>query len=53
MAIADASLIDNRARGGAYLQARLATLLKWAVALWIFAGSVVITMMKKMRNSMP
>jgi hypothetical protein len=43
MAIADASLIDNRARGGAYLQARLATLLKWAVALWIFAGSVVIT----------
>lgn len=43
MALADAGLLDSRARGGAYLQARLDTLLKWAVALWVFAGSVVIT----------
>ena len=43
MALADASLLDSRARGGAYLQSWLGTLLKWAVALWVFAGSVVIT----------
>jgi hypothetical protein len=43
MAFADASLLAGQARGGAYLQARLGTLLKWAVALWIFAGSIVIT----------
>lgn len=43
MALADASLLDSRARGGAYLQSRLGTLLKWAVALWVFAGSIVIT----------
>jgi hypothetical protein len=43
MALADASLFDGRARGGAYLQARLGTLLKWAVALWVFSGSIVIT----------
>ena len=43
MALADASLIDGRARGGAYLQSRLGALLTWSVALWIFAGSVVIT----------
>ncbi len=43
MALADASLLESRARGGAYLDARLGTLLKWAVALWVFAGSVVIT----------
>jgi hypothetical protein len=43
MALADASFLESRARGDAYLQDRLATLLKWAVALWVFAGSVVIT----------
>ena len=43
MALADASLLDSRTRGSAWMQARLATLLKWAVALWIFAGSIVIT----------
>jgi hypothetical protein len=43
MALADASLFDSRARGGAYLQARLGTLLKWAVAFWVFCGSIVIT----------
>lgn len=43
MALADASLLDGRTRGGAYLQARLNTLLRWAVALWVFSGSVVIT----------
>jgi O-antigen ligase len=43
MAIADASLLDGRSRGGAYLQARLGTLLKWSVALWVFAGSIVFT----------
>ena len=43
MAVADVSLFDSRARGGAYLQARLGTLLKWAVALWVFSGSIVIT----------
>src|SRR5690349_23846160 len=40
---ADASLYDGRARGGAYVQARLGTLLNWAVALWIFCGSIVVT----------
>jgi hypothetical protein len=43
MALADASLYDGRARGGTYLQARLDTLLKWAVALWVFSGSIVVT----------
>lgn len=43
MALADASLLDGQARGGSYLQSRLSTLLKWAVALWVFAGSIVIT----------
>ncbi len=43
MAVADASLNDGRARGAAYLRAKLSGLLRWAVALWIFAGSIVIT----------
>jgi hypothetical protein len=43
MAFADASLDEVRARGSSYLQGKLATLLKWAVAFWIFCGSVVIT----------
>jgi hypothetical protein len=43
MAIADASLLDGRARGGAFLSARFATLLKWAVAFWVFSGAVVVT----------
>jgi hypothetical protein len=43
MALADASLYDGRARGGTYLRARLDTLLKWAVALWVFCGSIVVT----------
>jgi hypothetical protein len=43
MAIADASFLQGRARGSAYLQSRLDTLLKWTVALWVFCGSVVIT----------
>jgi hypothetical protein len=40
---ADASLYDLRTRGGAYVQARLGTLLGWAVALWVFCGSIVVT----------
>ena len=43
MALADASLLDGQARGDAYLQARIGTLLKWAVALWVFSGSIVVT----------
>jgi len=43
MAIADASLLDGRARGGAFLNARFGTLLKWAVAFWVFSGAVVVT----------
>lgn len=43
MALADASLLEGKARGGAYLQDRLGTALKWAVAFWIFCGSIVIT----------
>jgi hypothetical protein len=43
MALADASLFDTRARGGTYLRARLDMLLKWAVALWVFSGSIVVT----------
>ncbi len=42
MAFAAASDI-GRARGGSYVQARLGTLLDWAVALWVFCGSIVIT----------
>ncbi|HVY52519.1 MAG TPA: hypothetical protein VHA07_13285 [Devosia sp.] len=34
---------DHRAEGRAYLRARLARLLDWAVAVWIFFGSIVIT----------
>ncbi|MEO6013362.1 MAG: O-antigen ligase family protein [Devosia sp.] len=40
--MADASFV-GRVQGSAYLQSRLKTLLSWTVALWIFAGSVVIT----------
>jgi hypothetical protein len=43
MAFADASAIDGRARGSAYLEARLSTLLAWVVALWVFSGAIVIT----------
>ena len=43
MALADASQLAGYARGTAYVSARAGTLLKWAVAFWIFAGSVVIT----------
>ena len=43
MALADASHYDGRHRGGTYLQARLGTLLKWAVAFWVFCGSIVVT----------
>ena len=42
MALADASFA-GRSQGGAYVQARLGTMLDWAVGLWIFAGGVVIT----------
>jgi hypothetical protein len=42
MSVADASLVGY-SRGSAYLQSRLKTLLLWAVALWVFAGSIVIT----------
>jgi hypothetical protein len=46
MAIADATAPDlarRRAGGRTYLGAKLKTLLTWSVALWIFAGSIVIT----------
>jgi hypothetical protein len=43
MAFADASAVDGRARGSAFLHASFATLLKWTVALWVFSGAVVIT----------
>ncbi len=43
MAVADASLGTAGARGGVYLQARLARLLQWTVALWVFSGSIVVT----------
>lgn len=42
MSVADASLVGY-SRGSAYLQSRLKTLLSWAVALWVFSGSIVIT----------
>jgi hypothetical protein len=42
MAFATASL-DERARGAAYLDGRLAVGLRWAVALWIFSGAIVFT----------
>lgn len=41
--LAAAEIADRRAAGRAYLRARAATLLDWAVAFWIFCGSVVIT----------
>jgi hypothetical protein len=34
---------SSRALGSAYLQSRLKVLLDWAVALWVFAGAIVIT----------
>jgi hypothetical protein len=43
MTFADASGALGRARGGTYLQSRLAGLLQWAVAFWVFSGSIVIT----------
>lgn len=46
MAIADAAIgyaPSSRAKGSAYLGSRLKVLLDWSVALWVFAGSVVIT----------
>ncbi len=43
MAFADASSLTGRSRGAAYVAARAGTLLKWAVALWVFAGSIVVT----------
>jgi O-antigen ligase len=43
MAIADASLLEGRARGGAFLHARIGSLLNWAVAFWVFSGAMVIT----------
>lgn len=46
MTIADAPALDiarRRADGRAYLGTKLRTLLTWSVALWIFAGSIVIT----------
>jgi hypothetical protein len=42
MSVADASFA-GAARGSTYLRARLDTLLKWAVAAWVFSGSIVIT----------
>jgi hypothetical protein len=36
-------LAQRRADGRAYIKARFSTLLDWAVAIWIFSGSVVIT----------
>lgn len=42
MAFAAASL-DERARGAAYLDGRLAVGMRWAVALWIFSGAIVFT----------
>jgi hypothetical protein len=42
MAFATAS-VDERARGAAYLDGRLAVGLRWAVALWIFSGAIVFT----------
>jgi O-antigen ligase len=42
MAFAEASA-SGRARGSLYVRARLDTLLGWAVALWVFCGSIVIT----------
>ncbi|MEO8758781.1 MAG: hypothetical protein ABI398_13640 [Devosia sp.] len=47
MSLADAPVgavrQPSRVSGTAYLKARTATLLDWAVAFWIFSGSVVIT----------
>ena len=42
MALADASFA-GKARGGLYLQSRARTLLNWAVAAWVFSGSIVFT----------
>lgn len=43
MALAGLSDPLARPMGAAYVDARAGTLLKWAVALWIFSGAVVIT----------
>ena len=50
MALAGGGAIDagrqasgQRANGAAFLKARLGTLLDWAVAFWVFSGSVVVT----------
>mgnify|MGYP001048842078 CR=1 FL=1 len=40
---ATADSIDARSRGAAWLKARLARVLDWTVALWIFLGGFVIT----------
>jgi hypothetical protein len=42
MAFAEASLLAGRSRGDAYLRSRLGTALGWAVALWVFCGSIVV-----------
>ena len=42
MAFAEASLLAGRSRGGTYLRSRLGTALSWAVALWVFCGSIVV-----------
>ena len=34
---------QRRADGRAYIRSRFSTLLDWAVAFWVFSGSVVIT----------
>jgi hypothetical protein len=41
--LAPEAIADRRADGRAYLRARLGRILDWAVAFWIFCGSVVIT----------
>jgi len=46
MSLAGTAAFDvstRRADGRAYLRSRLGTLLDWAVAFWIFSGSIVIT----------
>jgi hypothetical protein len=41
--LAAEGVTDRRADGRAYLRARMARILDWAVVLWIFCGSIVIT----------
>lgn len=46
MAVADASALEGRqqrAAGSSYVKAGFARAMDWAVAIWIFSGSVVIT----------